>query len=149
MRLKHIIYNEDFAKFLLRVGIASLMLMHGICKIKTGVNDIEQWLSEIGVPGFVSYGVYIPEIVAPIFLIAGVFVRSAGFLLLMNMCVALFYLYTKGYAPFSVDAYGGFHAEIDILYMLIFCALIFLGGGKYTLFNISKKPSYIIDSKNS
>ena len=147
MQLKKIIYNEDFAKLFLRTSIAVLMLMHGICKIKNGVDDIQQWIVEMGLPSVLGYGVYIPEIVAPLCLIAGIYVRSASFVLLMNMFVALFYLYTKGYAPFSVDAYGWFHAEVDILYIIIFCALIFLGGGKYALLRQHQLEKYALNSK--
>lgn len=133
LRLKKIIYNDDVGKLFLRFSIASLMLMHGVCKLKTGVNDIQQWLLEIGVPGFFAYGVYIPELIIPIFLIVGILVRLSSAILLMNMLVAIFYLYNKGYAPFGVDAYGGFHAEVDLLYGIVFCALIFLGSGRYTI----------------
>lgn len=126
-------FSKDMGIFLIRLNVGILMLMHGLHKIKFGIDDIKQWIVEMGGQDFLAYGVFIPEVIAPICLILGIFVRFSSLLLALNMLVAIGYLYTKGYAPFTIDNYGGFKAEIDILYLLSFCALICLGSGKFTL----------------
>ncbi len=133
MLLSRFVNNVDIGKLILRLNVGVLMLSHGIYKIKTGIDDISQWLMSLGLPHFMAYGVFFAEIILPLCIILGIYVRSASLLLALNMIVAIFYLYTSGYAPFGIDNYGGFNAEVDFLFLFSSFAIVFLGGGKYGL----------------
>jgi len=140
MFLSRIVNNPDIGKLFLRLSVGVLMLFHGVHKLRTGIDDINQWMTEIGLPSVMAYGVYFAEIIIPLCIILGIFVRESSLMLGLNMIVAIAYLYTKGYAPFGIDSFGGINSEVDFLFLLPSLALVFLGGGKYGLsFMLMKK----------
>ncbi|MEW5919003.1 MAG: DoxX family protein, partial [Gemmatimonadota bacterium] len=62
---------SDWGKLFLRLSVAGLLLLHGIFKVKNGVAWMAGPLGAVGLPAFVAYGVYVAEVVAPIFAILG------------------------------------------------------------------------------
>src|SRR6187397_2555680 len=80
---------EDTGKLILRLMVGVLMLLHGIAKAKSGVDWMTPMLAAHHLPGFIRYGVYIGEIVAPILLILGIFTRPAGAIVFINMLLAV------------------------------------------------------------
>ena len=69
--------NLDLGLLILRFAVGTLMLLHGIAKLK-GVSGIEGMLENSGIPSFLSYGVYITEIIAPLLIIIGYRTRIAS-----------------------------------------------------------------------
>lgn len=74
---------------LLRYTVALLMLFHGVAKLTRGVGSIEGMLEKAGLPEWFAFGVFIGEIVAPLLVIAGVWVRWAALLMAVNMLFAI------------------------------------------------------------
>ena len=81
--------TDDAGKLLLRVSIGLLVLLHGIFKITHGVGFIGGMLDKAGLPGFLAYGVYLGEVVAPLMMMLGVGARAGAALVVVNMLVAL------------------------------------------------------------
>ncbi len=125
--------NTDVGLFILRLGLGVLMLLHGISKLMHGADGIEQMLSGMGIPVFVAYGVYIGEVIAPIFIIAGFATRIAAVVMAFNMIVAIAMAHSAD--VFSLSETGGWMIELPALYFFGAVALMFTGAGKYAVSN--------------
>ena len=75
--------HPDFGKLLLRLTFGILILFHGVAKMENGVGWIAKMLQAAGLPGFIAYGAYIGEVIAPVLIILGIFTRPAA--LVMDM----------------------------------------------------------------
>ena len=85
------IKSDDTGKLILRLTLGILILLHGLAKLTGGgVSGISGMLSSHGLPGFLAYGAYVGEIIAPVLLIIGVYTRLGGLLIAINMVVAIF-----------------------------------------------------------
>ena len=82
--------HQDLGKFVLRVMLGLLILLHGVAKITHGVAGIEGMLQAHGLPAMLAYGAYVGEVVAPLMLIAGFQTRLAAILVAVNMLFAIF-----------------------------------------------------------
>jgi putative oxidoreductase len=123
---------EDTGKLVVRLMTGVLLLFHGIAKAKSGVDWMTPMLAAHHLPGFISYGVYIGEIVAPIFLIIGVFTRPAGAIIAFNMVMAVLLVRLGDIAKLS-ERSGGWAIELEALFALGGVAVYCLGSGKYAL----------------
>ncbi len=130
---KSFLNMPNFGKLVLRFGLGFIILLHGIHKLRFGIAFIHQWITSYILPALFSYGVYIGEVVAPIMLILGLFTRVASFIIILNMIVAILYLYTNGFAPFAITAAGGLKAELDIILLLVAVGMTCVGGGTFGL----------------
>lgn len=123
--------NTDLALLILRLSVGILLLLHGISKIVYGGGFIEQLVLAQGLPAFLSYGVYIGEVLAPLLLIAGVATRAAAGVIIVNFVVAVLMVHTGDIL--SLGAEGGWKLELIGLYTFGALALLVAGGGKYAL----------------
>jgi putative oxidoreductase len=123
---------EDTGKLIVRLAVGVLLLLHGISKLKSGVDWLTPMLADHGLPAFIRYGVYVGEVVAPILLIIGLFSRPAGLVLAINMIVAV--LLTRPAEFFALDPQGGgSKIELELLFALGGVAVWCLGAGKYSV----------------
>jgi len=122
--------NSDIAKLLLRVTTGVLILFHGIYKVIHGVDTIKVMLSSSGLPEFFAYGVYLGELIAPIFIILGLYARVASLVLGLNMFMAMFLAY--GFS-FSLAKYGGLAIESPLIFLVMSILIALLGSGKYSV----------------
>src|SRR5512139_347574 len=123
---------DDTGKLILRVMVGALLLLHGIAKMKGGVDWMTGMLAGQGLPGFIRYGVYVGEVVAPVLLIVGLFARPAGLVVAFNMLVAV--LLVRRADIFTLDPRGGGASiEIELLFMLGGIAVWCLGSGRYAV----------------
>jgi len=122
--------NSDIAKLLLRVTTGVLILFHGIYKVIHGVDAIKVMLSSSGLPEFFAYGVYLGELIAPIFIILGLYARVASLVLGLNMLMAMFLAY--GFS-FSLAKYGGLAIESPLIFLVMSILIALLGSGKYSV----------------
>lgn len=122
--------NQAAGILVLRLTLGILMLFHGVGKVlHTGsVDFISRTLVETGLPGFIAYGVYIGEIIAPLMIILGIYCRIGALLLVINMLFAVLLLHTGDL--FSLTEHGGWRLELQGFYLFSALALIFLGSGK-------------------
>lgn len=125
-------HNPDIAKLLLRISVGVLILFHGIHKVIHGIGGVKAMLSSSGLPEFLSYGVYVGELIAPIFIILGLYARVASLVLGFNMLVAIFLAY--GFS-FSLAKYGGLSMESPLLFLIMSILIFLLGSGKYSVNN--------------
>lgn len=123
--------REDLGLLILRLSVGVLMLLHGIAKLQHGVGPIEGIITSAGLPAFLTYGVYLGEVVAPLFIIFGFGTRAAALVLAGNCVVAA--LTAHAADIISLNATGGWGVELLGLYFFGALALVFTGGGKYAL----------------
>lgn len=86
--INRVLDKPDFGKLLLRLSFSILMLLHGWHKVQGGIGGIEKMLTEVGMPAFVGYGVYVGEVAMPVLMILGIFTRPAALIFSFTMAVA-------------------------------------------------------------
>lgn len=123
--------HPDLGKLLLRLTIGILLLFHGAFKIQHGVGWIANMLSAHGLPSFIAYGAYIGEVVAPIMVIVGFLTRPAGFVIAVNLVVAVL-LVGMGHLTQRTEV-GAWALEGEMFYFMGGLLIMLLGPGKYTL----------------
>jgi putative oxidoreductase len=126
------LYNENLGKLIVRVTIAGLMLFHGIAKIRTGVDILGGMLQGRGIPEFVKYGVFVGEIVAPVFILIGFWTRTAALILAFNMAVAVWLVHSGDFLKLQ-DQSGAWALELQGWYFFISLAIFFMGPGRYSV----------------
>jgi putative oxidoreductase len=124
--------NIEVARLLLRLSLGVLILFHGIHKVIYGIGGVKAMLSSSGLPEVLAYGVYVGELIAPIFIILGLYARVASLVLAFNMLVAIFLAY--GFS-FSLAKYGGLSMESPLIFMIMSILVALLGSGKYSVNN--------------
>ncbi|WP_418641427.1 DoxX family protein [Sulfurimonas sp. ST-27] len=83
-----------------------------------------------GLPEFLAYGVYFGELIAPIFIILGLYARVAATALVVNMFAAIYLAY--GFS-LTLSKFGGLSWETPLLYLILSLLVILLGSGKYAV----------------
>jgi putative oxidoreductase len=122
---------EDAGKLVLRATVGGLLLLHGVAKVSHGVAGIARIAESKHVPGFVAYGVYIGEVVAPILVLAGIGTRPAALVIAFNMIVAVALAHSG--QIFSLAPSGGLAIEPAAMYLLGAIAVALLGAGRYSI----------------
>jgi putative oxidoreductase len=123
--------TEDLGKLILRLTIGGLLLLHGISKVRNGIDWMPAMLTAKNLPEALKWGVYVGELLAPVLVILGLFTRPAAFLILVNMGIATYVAKMDGIA--SLNKGGGWALELEALYGLGALAICFLGAGKLSL----------------
>ncbi|MCI0434517.1 MAG: DoxX family protein [Gemmatimonadetes bacterium] len=120
--------REDIGKLVLRVSLAGILLFHGIYKIMNSVAWIGGPLSDLGLPGFLAYGTYLAEVLAPLLLIIGYKVRIAALVITFDMLMAV--ILVQRPLLFAIqEAGGGWGIELEALFFFQSLAVAFIGGG--------------------
>ena len=122
---------DDTAKLLLRCTVGGLMLFHGIAKLTHGVSHLEGMFSNAGLPGFIAYGAYVGEVLAPLMLIVGFRVKIAALLIIGTMIGAIGVAHSGDI--FSVTKQGAWAIELQMFYFLGALTIFLLGAGKYSV----------------
>ena len=123
--------SENIGKLLLRLMLGGMLLFHGLEKALHGVAFIKGLVHGQGLPEVLAYGVYVGEILAPLFLILGWKSRIWAGIIALNMAIAI-YLAKMG-AWLTLGTHGAWAMEVPIFYFLTALALMFLGSGKYAV----------------
>lgn len=131
--MKYLEKNIDLGLLILRISIGGLMLLHGIAKLQHGAGFIEQVVVGAGLPSFIAYGVYVGEVIAPLFILLGYGTRAASVVFAGNCLVAALLVHSQDI--FTLNEQGGWSVELLGLFFLGAIALIFTGGGKYAISN--------------
>lgn len=122
---------EDIGKLILRLCIGGLLLFHGIAKLKSGVDWLQDPLAAYGLPHAVAYGVYLGEVLAPALIIIGLWTRLGAAIVIVNMLFALGLMHMPDF--FTLGSGGGWRLELQGFYLLSSLALAFLGAGRISL----------------
>jgi putative oxidoreductase len=118
--------TTDIALLIIRVGIAVLMLTHGIPKLLMLFSGAPiQFPPVMGMSSKLSLGLTVlAETVCSLFILAGFATRIAVIPLAFTMLVAVLLIHSAD--PFSVK-------EPALHYLLVYTALLFAGSGKYSI----------------
>lgn len=122
---------DDWARLLLRLAVGGLLIFHGIAKLKNGIGWMAGPLSGLGLPAFVGYGVYVGEVIAPIFILLGKWARIAGLVVSFNMLAAIVIALRS--RVFTLNTGGGWAIELELLFLLGGVTIFLLGSGKYSV----------------
>ena len=122
--------REDAGKLLLRLSVAVIVLFHGVFKVTHGVEWIKQPLSDLGLPGFLAYGTYVAEVVAPLLLIIGFKARLAALVIALDLLTAIG-LVLRGQLFVVKQGGGGWGVELEALIALSALAIVLIGSGRY------------------
>jgi putative oxidoreductase len=123
--------TQDVGKLLLRVILAAMLLFHGISKMHNGIGFVADMVAKAGLPALFGYGVYIGEVVAPLFILAGLYTRAAALIVAVNMLVAVLLVHTSQF--FTTNDTGGWALELQGMYFFSALAIALLGAGRYSL----------------
>lgn len=123
--------NENIARLLLRVMVGGMMLFHGIHKVIHGIDPIKAMVKAHAMPEVLAYGVYVGEILAPIFLIIGWRSRVWAGIVAVNMLVVLWMAHMGSFL--KLGAFGAWAVELPMFYLLSSLAIMMLGSGKYAI----------------
>ncbi len=122
---------DDFGKLILRLTLGIFMLMHGIAKLMGGIGSIERMMQGAGLPGYLAYGVYIGEILAPLMIVVGWYARLGAFILAINMAVAIALVHRVDLL--TLGRSGGWALELQGFFLFTALALIFTGPGRFAV----------------
>ncbi|MDQ2820035.1 MAG: DoxX family protein [Pseudomonadota bacterium] len=122
---------DDAGKLVLRAVLAAMLLFHGISKMHNGIGFVADMLAKAGLPAVIGYGVYIGEVVAPLFILVGLFTRGAALVVAINMIVAVLLAHTGQF--FTLNDTGGWALELQGMYFFTALAIALLGAGRYSI----------------
>ncbi|MGG7073807.1 DoxX family protein [Campylobacter sp. 9BO] len=125
--------QPDLGIFFARLGLGIMLLMHGIAKILNGIGFIKNLALKQGLPEFITYGVYVGEVIAPVLLILGIYTRVASAIVLATCAAILYLFYLPNGDLFALSSNGGFKPEIVYLYISLGFCILLNGSGKYAL----------------
>ena len=122
---------DDLGKLLLRLALGGFMLFHGWAKITKGVSGIEANLIGLGLPGWVAYGVYVGEVIAPLLILIGWYARVGGGLIVINMLFAITLSHRT--QLFDLGRSGGWALELQGFFLLTAAVLMLIGPGQFAI----------------
>ncbi|MBX9402173.1 DoxX family protein [Lysobacter sp. BMK333-48F3] len=123
--------SRDLALLLLRLSLGALILLHGIAKLRGGLDGIVGMLQAHGLPGFFGYGVLVGEVLAPLLLILGWHARLGAALIAANMLVAIGLVHLGQLA--QLNEQGGWAIELQAMFVAAAVAIALAGPGRYSL----------------
>lgn len=124
--------SDDIGKLVVRLALGGILFFHGVSKMTHGIGWIPPVLHMHGLPGFLAYGVFIAEVVAPILLFAGWMTRLASLTIVIDMLMAILLVLHND--VFSVKpGGGGWGIELEAFILLGALSLLFMGAGKYSV----------------
>jgi putative oxidoreductase len=122
---------QDLGKLVLRIALGALILLHGIHKIRHGLDPIVAMVHAHGLPDALAYGVLIGEVVAPLMLLFGVYARIGAAIVAINMLFAFALAHSGQLA--ALNDQGGWALELQGMFLLTALAIALLGPGRYAI----------------
>ncbi|MCZ6593669.1 MAG: DoxX family protein [Bacteroidetes bacterium] len=118
--------NIDLGLLILRVGLAAMLLTHGIPKFLEFIGGNMSVVGDpIGIGGLVTtLLVMLAEFIAPVLILIGLKTRMAAILVMILMSVAALVVHAGD--PFGVK-------EKALLYLVGFTAIALMGAGKISM----------------
>lgn len=114
--LLNALYHPRLGFAVLRFAVAGLMLFHGVAKLMKGVEGIQGMVVGHGLPGWLAYGVFIGELLAPLLVLIGVWVGPAALVMAVNMAVAVYLAHADQFLALGKS--GGWALELQGLFFL-------------------------------
>ena len=85
---------------------------------------------KVGMPAWLSYGVYVAEVFAPLLVIVGLWARHAALVIAFDMIMAIF-LARRGDVAKINPMGGGWAIELELLFLVMAVAIALMGSGRY------------------
>jgi putative oxidoreductase len=123
--------SDSIGKFLLRVTLGVVILLHGIAKLRYGIGGVERMVVGHGLPDYVAYGVYVGEVIAPLLVIAGWYARVGAALVAVNMLFAIGLAHRGDLL--SLGPQSGWAVETQALMLAAALAVALCGAGRFAL----------------
>jgi putative oxidoreductase len=108
-----------------------MLLLHGTHSVTHGIQHVKNMVTASGLPEFISYGNYVGEVIAPVFMIIGYKSRIAALIVAFNMLMTIVIGHRD--IAFMRNDFGGWMIETNVFYMLTAVAVFLSGSGKYSL----------------
>jgi len=124
-------WGNDIGRLLLRLVLGGTILLHGIHKLIAGVGGISAMLSKAGLPGFLAFGVYVGEVVAPLLVILGFYSRVGAWIIVINMLFAIGLVHMGQIA--ALNNQGGWAIELQAMFLVTAAALGLMGPGRFAV----------------
>lgn len=123
---------QPLALLVLRLVLGAIMIGHGYPKVFGGLSHHAQFVSSLGLPGWLAYLSAAAEFLGGILLIVGLLTRCASLAILIDISVAIAKVHWKN----GLMGKGGYEFTLALAVMAF--ALIFFGAGPIALDNIRK-----------
>lgn len=120
-----------YLALVLRVWVGANFIIHARPKLAAGVGATAQQMKGLGVPAGATYAATALELFGGVFLILGLLVPLVGGLFALFMASAS--IMKKRRMKAEYIAQGKPSYEVDVLYLALAVALVFLGGGVFSL----------------
>ena len=122
---------DDLGKLILRLTVGILILLHGVAKLKSGVDGIAGMVQGAGLPGWLAYGAYIGEVLAPLLVILGLYARIGAAIIAVNMLFAIGLAHMK--ELYALNQGGGWAIELQAMFLFTSLAIALIGPGRYAV----------------
>jgi putative oxidoreductase len=118
--------QADLALLIVRIGITSLMLTHGLPKLQQFFSDEPiQFIGLFGMNPTMALALAVfAEVFCSIAIFLGLFTRLATIPLLVTMFIAVLFIHAND--PFA-------RQELGLLYITVYILLLITGPGKYSV----------------
>jgi len=120
-----------YLALILRVWVGANFVIHSRPKLGANLGPLAQQMKGLGVPVGATYAATALELFGGIFLILGFLVPVVGALLVLFMASASVMKKRKMHADYIVQGKPSY--EVDVLYIALALALVFLGAGVFSL----------------
>ena len=129
IKLKH----PALGLLVLRTTLGSLILLHGIDKFfhPNKLDYIASLLQRVELPGALSYGVLLGELLGPVLVISGYYCRQGAFLILVTMLFAIGLVHWHELS--LLTRHGGWALELQGMYLFGALTLFLTGSGHLAL----------------
>jgi putative oxidoreductase len=121
---------QPLGLLILRIVFGAIMIAHGYPKVFGGLHHHVQFVSSLGLPGWLAYLSAIAEFFGGILVIAGLVTRIAAFAILIDLAVAI----AKVHWKHGLTGQGGY--EFPLALAAIALALVFFGAGPIAMDSI-------------
>lgn len=122
---------NDIGRLILRLVLGITVLLHGISKLMSGVGPISGMLAKAGLPGFLAYGAYVGEVIAPLLIIMGFYSRIGAWIVVINMLFAIGLVHTG--EVMSLNGQGGWAIELQAMFLFTAAAIALIGPGRFAI----------------
>lgn len=124
-------HHHDLGKLLLRLTCGGILFFHGFHKVFVEVDHVKNIVEKVGLPAWFAYGNIVGEFIAPLIVIVGYKTRLGALIIVFNMLMSVLLAHRD--IIFSVNDFGGWMIETNMLYLMTAMVVFFLGAGKYSL----------------
>jgi putative oxidoreductase len=125
--LRHLDRLQPLALLVVRLVLGVIMIAHGYPKMFGGLSHHAQFVSSLGMPGWLACCSAAAEFFGGIAVILGLLTRCASLAILINMCVAI------GRVHWKNGFLGNGNYQFPLALAAISFALIFFGAGPIAL----------------